>query len=129
MQLKDKVAVVTGGASGLGRAVAELFLKSGAKAVILDLARDENAKNVAALGEHASGGKLCAVTRAARFPTLDASLRRAQSISASRSVVPTSTPAWVSSVVTCPRWWVWWLKKCTSNPKKGFSAAAPRMLW
>ena len=53
MQLKDKVAVVTGGASGLGRAVAELFIKSGAKAVILDLPREENAKNVAALGEHA----------------------------------------------------------------------------
>ncbi|MCC6272449.1 MAG: 3-hydroxyacyl-CoA dehydrogenase [Deltaproteobacteria bacterium] len=53
MQLKDSVALVTGGASGLGRAVAEAFLKSGAKVVVVDLARDENAASVAQLGERA----------------------------------------------------------------------------
>lgn len=53
MQLKDSVALVTGGASGLGRAVAELFLQSGAKVLVLDLPREGNAESVAQLGDKA----------------------------------------------------------------------------
>ena len=37
MELKGKTAVVTGGASGLGRATAEYFIAGGANAVIFDL--------------------------------------------------------------------------------------------
>lgn len=36
MNIKDKVFIVTGGASGLGKACVERFVKNGAKAVILD---------------------------------------------------------------------------------------------
>lgn len=48
--ITDKVAVVTGGASGIGNAVAELYLEKGAKVAILDLKEDVNdvAKNMSA---------------------------------------------------------------------------------
>lgn len=37
MKLKDKVSVITGGASGIGRATALLFAKEGSKVVVADL--------------------------------------------------------------------------------------------
>ena len=51
MELKDKVAIVTGGASGIGAACARAFAAQGAKVVVADLNGD-GAKAVAA----ASGG-------------------------------------------------------------------------
>jgi len=37
MRLKDKIAIVTGGARGIGQAVSELFAKEGATVIIMDL--------------------------------------------------------------------------------------------
>ena len=54
MDLQDKVAVITGGASGLGRATAEAYLARGAKVAIFDL-NEELAQNTAAeLGSDAA---------------------------------------------------------------------------
>ncbi len=37
MDLKDKVAIVTGAAQGIGFSVAEAFLREGARVMIIDL--------------------------------------------------------------------------------------------
>ena len=54
MQLKDKVAFITGGASGLGRATAEKFIASGAKVMIFDLNEENAAKAAKELGDSAA---------------------------------------------------------------------------
>lgn len=50
MQLKGKVAVITGGVSGLGRGTADLFVKEGGKVVLFDLNEELGAKAIAELG-------------------------------------------------------------------------------
>jgi NAD(P)-dependent dehydrogenase (short-subunit alcohol dehydrogenase family) len=53
MQLKETHAVITGGASGLGLAVAGLIVKSGGQVVLLDVNAAEGASAAATLGERA----------------------------------------------------------------------------
>ena len=53
MKLQNKVAVVTGGARGIGRAMAERFADEGARVVIADILIDEAQKTAAAIGREA----------------------------------------------------------------------------
>jgi len=58
MQLKDKVAFITGSASGIGKEIALVYAKAGAKIVIADLnkaAADATAAEIAATGANAIG--------------------------------------------------------------------------
>lgn len=59
MRLKDKVAIVTGGASGMGAATARIFAREGAKVVVADLLEAEGRSVVETIGS------------AARFQRLD----------------------------------------------------------
>ena len=49
MRLKDKVAIVTGGGVGIGKAYAHGLAKEGAKVVVADI-QDGEAKKVAVAG-------------------------------------------------------------------------------
>lgn len=54
MRLKDKVAIVTGAASGIGKEIASLFAKEGASVVIADL--DQSGADAAAAEISSAGG-------------------------------------------------------------------------
>lgn len=59
MRLQGKVAIISGGASGMGAATARIFAREGAKVVVGDLLQDEGKRVASAIGE------------AARFEPLD----------------------------------------------------------
>jgi NAD(P)-dependent dehydrogenase (short-subunit alcohol dehydrogenase family) len=50
-ELEGKVAIVTGGANGIGRAITELFVEEGARVVIADIDGDRAAEVAAELGD------------------------------------------------------------------------------
>ncbi len=52
-ELTGKVAIVTGGAAGLGRAMVEKFVAEGAQVVIADIDRERGESLAAELGRHA----------------------------------------------------------------------------
>ncbi len=62
MRLKDKVALITGGASGMGASTAQIFAREGARVVVADVADADGAKVAADI--RAGGG-------GARFVRLD----------------------------------------------------------
>ncbi len=61
MRLKDKVAIITGAASGIGKKIAETYAREGAKVVIADLNQDQAdaaAKEIIAQNGQAMGIKM-----------------------------------------------------------------------
>ena len=74
MQLKDLHAVVTGGASGLGLAVAHRIVLAGGQVALLDLNETQGGAAVAALGERAT----FIATDVADEPAVNAAIERAR---------------------------------------------------
>jgi NAD(P)-dependent dehydrogenase (short-subunit alcohol dehydrogenase family) len=52
---RDRVVVITGGASGIGRALGERFAAEGARVVLADIERDQLERTASELGKNAAG--------------------------------------------------------------------------
>src|SRR5260370_40084326 len=74
--LKDRTAVVTGGASGIGRALALLFAREGANVVVADLDEAGMAETVAG-GSQAGRRALAVKTDVSRLADVEALADRA----------------------------------------------------
>jgi len=59
MRLKEKVAIVTGAASGMGAATARLFAREGARVVVADLLQDEGAAVAKAICDAGGEARFC----------------------------------------------------------------------
>jgi NAD(P)-dependent dehydrogenase (short-subunit alcohol dehydrogenase family) len=103
MRLADKVALITGGASGMGRSEATIFAREGARVMVADLLEDEGKEAAKAIGDAARFVKLdvtrepewqAAVAAAEReFGKLDILVNNA-GISGTYQPDLTSTEAW-----------------------------------
>ena len=65
MKIQNKVAIVTGGASGLGKATAAALVEAGAKVMIWDMNEEKGAEVAAQLGENARFQKVNVTDEAA----------------------------------------------------------------
>lgn len=63
MRLEGKVAIITGGAAGIGKATAEVFAREGAKVIICDVSEEIGNSVAQALGENVSFKKVDVTNR------------------------------------------------------------------
>jgi NAD(P)-dependent dehydrogenase (short-subunit alcohol dehydrogenase family) len=78
MLLKDKIALVTAGASGMGRAAAEAFAREGAHVIVVDVNAD-NAKDTVAGIEAAGGSAASEIVDVRDLGALEALANKVQS--------------------------------------------------
>src|SRR3982750_3281159 len=59
-RLKDKVAIVTGGANGIGKAIADLFAEEGAWVLVVDVEAEAGNSTVADIRKKGGSAEFCA---------------------------------------------------------------------
>jgi NAD(P)-dependent dehydrogenase (short-subunit alcohol dehydrogenase family) len=100
MRLKDKVAIVSGAASGMGQCEAMLFAREGAKVIVADVLETEGrqtADKITAGGGQAKFVKLDVTSEANWQSTVEAAVSATASSTSS-----STTPASVArSIPTC----------------------------
>jgi 3-oxoacyl-[acyl-carrier protein] reductase len=77
MKLKDRIALITGGGSGIGRAIARMFADEGARVIVNDVRRDPADETVAQLGGGSHRAIIADVADSAQVRAMFAEVERA----------------------------------------------------
>jgi NAD(P)-dependent dehydrogenase (short-subunit alcohol dehydrogenase family) len=112
-RLEGKVAVVTGGASGIGAGTVRRFVEEGARVVVADLQHDEAAALAAELGDAAAACRTDVTAEAdvaaavdlavARFGRLDVMFNNAGILGAIGPIAETTAEAWDATMAVLLR--------------------------
>jgi NAD(P)-dependent dehydrogenase (short-subunit alcohol dehydrogenase family) len=84
MRLKDKVAIITGAAHGMGETEARLFAKEGAKVVVADILVSEAERVSSAIRQHGGEAIAVAIARPVCGCSAGRTRRRTRALAASR---------------------------------------------
>lgn len=128
-QLRDRVAVVTGGASGVGRALAKAFLGEGMKVVLADV--EEPALKATAEALSADGEVSSFVTDVTRFEALEALADHTWSTFGACHLLCNNAGVSVAQLnvwETTPNDWTWVHGVNVHGVMHGIQAFVPRMI-
>jgi NAD(P)-dependent dehydrogenase (short-subunit alcohol dehydrogenase family) len=128
-QLRDRVAVVTGGASGIGRALAKAFLGEGMKVVLADV--EEPALKATAEALSAEGEVSSLVTDVTRYEALQALADHTWSTFGACHLLCNNAGVSVANLnvwETTPNDWTWVHGVNVHGVVHGIQAFVPRMI-
>ena len=78
MRLKDQVAIITGGAQGIGKSIGSLYASEGAKIVVCDVAEDMARKTAEELAKAHKVDTLALKVDVTKFPECEETVKKTQ---------------------------------------------------